>query len=71
VFAFRLRDETIEAETFEIYLNEIGMVTVLGLTIQGLISGRGKKFFSFPKVQNDSGAHPASYSIDTGIISRG
>jgi hypothetical protein len=31
----------------------------------------GKKFFSSRKVQTGSGAHPASYSMDTGILFRG
>jgi hypothetical protein len=39
-----------KAETLEIYINEVGMVTVLGLAVRSLISGRGKKFFLFKNV---------------------
>jgi hypothetical protein len=31
---------------------------------------RGKKFFSPPKVQDGSGVHHSSYSLDTGVRSQ-
>jgi hypothetical protein len=43
---------------------------VVGSTIRDSIPRRAKRFFLFQNVQTVSGAHPVSYSIDTGAVSQ-
>ena len=49
--------------TSPIYLHNVsrGSDLVVGLMVWGSNPGRGKRFFSSPKHQTDSGVHPASY----------
>ena len=43
---------------------------MVGSTIRDSITRRGKRFFLLQNVQTVSGAHPVSYSIDTGVVSQ-
>jgi len=52
--------------------NTVSVATRLWATQSGSLNpSMVKRFFSCPNIQARSGAHPASYSTDTGVLSQG
>ena len=60
MYAFRLRDETVEAVTSEGYLNVVSMVTVFWVWLSGVrFPAWVRNFCLFQNVQNDPGCPPS------------